>query len=104
MKTNYTHLNNTEILRKKQAPTYKVQEGGRHKMQRTSTSTTYNRYAEIRITAGLRDADVSRESGVSPATLCDWKHGAYTPKYSTISKIAAVLGVEPQMILEGGAR
>lgn len=73
-------------------------------MQRTSTSPTYKRYAEIRALSGLRDADVSRKSGVSPATLCDWKHGAYTPKYATISKISAVLGVEPSMILEGGSR
>ena len=73
-------------------------------MQETNASPTYARYAAIRDQAKLRDAAVSKLTGVSRATISEWKHGAYTPKIDKITRIAEALGVEPQAILEGGDR
>lgn len=53
----------------------------------------YQNYVRIRDARGLRDADVSKKSGVSTATLSCWKAGAYTPKLPKLLAIADALGV-----------
>lgn len=56
---------------------------------------TYAEYVHFRDRKGLKDSDVARLAGISPATLSEWKHGGYTPKYEKIAKIEQVLGIIP---------
>ena len=53
---------------------------------------TYAEYVHFRDRKGLKDSDVARLAGISPATLSEWKRGGYTPKYEKIAKIEQVLG------------
>lgn len=54
---------------------------------------TYAEYVHFRDRKGLKDSDVARLAGISPATLSEWKRGGYTPKYEKITKIEQVLGI-----------
>lgn len=54
---------------------------------------TYAEYVHFRDRKGLKDSDVARLAGISPATLSEWKRGGYTPKYEKIAKIEQVLGI-----------
>lgn len=56
---------------------------------------TYAEYVHFRDRKGLKDSDVARLAGISPATLSEWKRGGYTPKYEKIAKIEQVLGIVP---------
>lgn len=53
----------------------------------------YAKYAALRDKKGLKDADVSRATGISPTTLTAWKQGKYTPKINKLIKIADFLGI-----------
>ena len=64
-------------------------------------TTTYENYAAIRTSAGLRDADVSKATGVSTATLSEWKKGRYQPKIDKLEKIANFLKVNIEAITQG---
>lgn len=64
-------------------------------------STTYENYATIRNRMGLRDADVSKATGISTATLSEWKKGRYQPKLDKLEKIAAFLNVHIDAITRG---
>lgn len=54
---------------------------------------TYAEYVHFRDRKGLKDSDVARLAGISPATLSEWKRGGYTPKYEKITKIEQILGI-----------
>ena len=54
---------------------------------------TYEEYAKIRDSKGLRDSDVSRLAGVNPTTFSEWKKGKATPKYEKMTKIERALGI-----------
>lgn len=60
----------------------------------------YGRYAEIRDSKGLKDADVCRLTGIANGTLSDWKAGRSTPKMDKLQKIADALDV-PISVLTG---
>ena len=64
-------------------------------------TTTYDNYAEIRSRIGLRDADVSKATGISTATLSEWKKGRYQPKLDKLEKIAKFLNVNIEAITQG---
>lgn len=53
----------------------------------------YAKYAELRDAKGIRDADVSKATGVPQNTLTDWKSGKYTPKADKLIKIADYFGI-----------
>ena len=53
---------------------------------------TYEEYAALRDAKGLKDVDVSKLTGIIPATFSSWKHGKYTPKHDKIMKILDVVG------------
>lgn len=48
----------------------------------------YEKYAELRDNAGVTDYEVAKNTGVSTATLSNWKAGRYTPKVDKLQKIA----------------
>lgn len=52
---------------------------------------TYEEYEEQRDILGLTNNQVSRLSGVSTATLSQWKKGVYEPKKGTLAKVQNVL-------------
>ena len=54
---------------------------------------TYEEYAKIRDSKGLKDVDVSRLAGVNQTTFSEWKKGKATPKFEKMSKIERALGV-----------
>lgn len=54
---------------------------------------TYEEYAKIRDSKGMRDSDVSRLAGVNPTTFSEWKKGKATPKYEKMTKIERALGI-----------
>jgi len=64
-------------------------------------NTTYDNYAEIRSRIGLRDSDVSKATGISTATLSEWKKGRYQPKLDKLAKIAKFLNVNIEAITQG---
>lgn len=64
-------------------------------------NTTYDNYAEIRSRMGLRDSDVSKATGISTATLSEWKKGRYQPKLDKLEKIAKFLNVNIEAITQG---
>lgn len=53
----------------------------------------YEIYQRLLDEKGLKNADVSRGTGISNMTLSDWKHGKSTPKYDYMKKIAQFLDV-----------
>lgn len=61
----------------------------------------YENYAEIRNQLGLRDADVCKRAGISPGTMSDWKNGRYNLKAEKLQKIAEVLGVTVDVLING---
>lgn len=59
----------------------------------------YERYAEIRDSRGLTDYQVSKETGVSTATLSEWKSGKYKPKVDKLLKIADLFGISVEQFI-----
>ena len=53
----------------------------------------YEIYQRLLDEKGLKNADVSRGTGISNMTLSDWKRGKSTPKYENMKKIAQFLDV-----------
>lgn len=61
----------------------------------------YDVYEKLRNEKGLSNAEVSRATGVSTATLSQWKTGKYTPKMDKLEKIAAFLAVPVEYLATG---
>ena len=53
----------------------------------------YKKYAELRDKAGLTDYRVSKDTGISTATLSSWKNGNYSPKFDKLLTLAKYFGV-----------
>jgi len=51
----------------------------------------YSEYEKLRNAKGLSDYAVSKQSGVAPTIISDWKRGRSTPKIDKLIKIAAVI-------------
>lgn len=52
---------------------------------------------------GLTSAAVAKATGISPATLSEWRKGKYVPKVEKIQKIADFLGVSVDYLMNGNA-
>lgn len=61
----------------------------------------YEIYQKLLDEKGLKNSDVSRETGISNMTLSDWKRGKSTPKLDKIKKIAEFLDVSVDYLLTG---
>lgn len=61
----------------------------------------YDVYEKLRNEKGLSNAEVSRATGVSTATLSQWKTGRYTPKMDKLEKIASFLSVPVEYLITG---
>ncbi|WP_347995397.1 helix-turn-helix transcriptional regulator [uncultured Eubacterium sp.] len=58
----------------------------------------YKIYQKLLDEKGLKNADVSRATGISNMTLSDWKRGKSTPKQDKIEQIAMFLGVDSKYL------
>ena len=66
-------------------------------MKGSDELTSYEKYKQLRAAHNLRDADVSRGTGVSAATLSSWSKmgqpGGYEPKIEKRQRVANFFGV-----------
>ena len=53
----------------------------------------YNKFKQLLDERGVTAYQVAKETGISTATLTQWKQGRYTPKVDKIMKIADYFGV-----------
>ncbi len=60
----------------------------------------YQKYEQLRNERGVTDYEVSKKTGVSTATLSEWKKGTYQPKIEKITLIAKYFGVPVTYFLE----
>lgn len=61
----------------------------------------YEIYKELLDQKGLKNADVSRATGISNMTLSDWKNGKSKPKNDKLMLIADFLGVSVEYLTTG---
>jgi len=59
----------------------------------------YNRFLQILKAKGLSAYKVSKDTGISQATLTSWKNGSYVPKYDKLKRLADYLGVDISALL-----
>lgn len=62
---------------------------------------TYERFEELCKEKGVTAYRVSKDTGITTATLSNWKGGRYTPKASKLKLIADYFGVSVDYILNG---
>lgn len=60
----------------------------------------YATYEAIRTKRGMKDREVAIKAGLSPSTLSEWKTGKLTPSLESTRRIAAVLGVTVDDLIE----
>ena len=53
----------------------------------------YAKYAELRDSKGMRDAQVADKTGIPRSTFTDWKQGRSAPKVEKLMKIADLFEV-----------
>lgn len=63
----------------------------------------YEIYCKLRDETGVRDADVSKSTGITKSTFSDWKSGRSTPKQDKLQKIADYFGVSLEYLMTGKA-
>ena len=61
----------------------------------------YKNYERVRNSKGLKDSDVCKATGISSATMSEWKKGRYQPKLDKLEKIAKFLNVNIEAITQG---
>lgn len=60
----------------------------------------YEIYQRMRDSRGETDYQVAKDTGVTSASLTNWKKGRYTPKIDKLQKIAKHFGVPVTVFLE----
>lgn len=60
----------------------------------------YAAYAKIRDQRGLTDYRVAKDTGIATTTLSSWKNGKYTPKLDKLQKIAVLLEVPIEALMQ----
>ena len=61
----------------------------------------YEHYEKARDKKGLKNADVSKATGIPKQLFSDWKKRDSTPKAETLIKIADFLGVPLEYLVSG---
>lgn len=61
----------------------------------------YQRFVELCEKKGVTAYKVAKETGITTATLSNWKNGRYTPKADKLQKIADYFGVSLQYLMTG---
>lgn len=60
----------------------------------------YQKYAELRDKANVTDYEIAKNTGVSTATLTNWKYGRYIPKVDKLMKIANYFDVPLEELIK----
>ena len=60
----------------------------------------YKRIERVLEEKGLKPYDICKNTGISSATMTDWKQGKYTPKIDKLILIADYLGMNLMDIYE----
>lgn len=60
----------------------------------------YKKYAELRDKKKLTDYRVAADTGISTATLSNWKFGNYTPKFDKLLILAKYFDVPVEYFAE----
>lgn len=60
----------------------------------------YQKYVKLRDRVGVSDYAVAKQTGVSTATLTNWKYGRYTPKFDKLLALAKYFGVSVEYFVE----
>lgn len=60
----------------------------------------YQKYAELREKARVTDYEVAKQTGVSTATLTNWKYGRYNPKVDKLVALAKYFDVSIEYFME----
>ena len=60
----------------------------------------YEAFQELCEINNVRPSQVSKETGISTATLSSWKKGKYTPKIDKLQKIADYFGVRLEVLCD----
>lgn len=68
-------------------------------MEEGDEVTFYERYEGLRSQKAVSNYQVSKETGISQATLSEWKKGDYTPKLDKLKKLADYFGVSLEELI-----
>ena len=60
----------------------------------------YKKYAKLRDERNLTDYRVAVDTGISTATLSNWKNGNYVPKFDKLLILAKYFGVAVEYFAE----
>ena len=60
----------------------------------------YKKFEKLLNERGITAYQVGKDTGVSTATLTEWKKGTYTPKADKLMKIAEYFGVPIEYFLK----
>ncbi len=60
----------------------------------------YKKFAELLDKTHKTAYQVAKDTGISTATLSNWKHGNYTPKVDKLKTLADYFGVSIEYFLE----
>ncbi|MEG2013792.1 MAG: helix-turn-helix transcriptional regulator [Anaerovoracaceae bacterium] len=60
----------------------------------------YEKYALLRDRKNITDYRVAKDTGISTATLSNWKNKTYTPKVNKLKILADYFGVSLEYFLE----
>lgn len=60
----------------------------------------YQKYEKLRNERGITDYEVFKKTGISTATLSEWKKGTYQPKIDKIKKLADFFEVPVTYFIE----
>uniref|UniRef100_UPI0006CF7AAB helix-turn-helix domain-containing protein n=1 Tax=Clostridium sp. NkU-1 TaxID=1095009 RepID=UPI0006CF7AAB len=61
----------------------------------------YQKYVDLRDKAKVTDYKVAKQTGVSTATLTNWKYGRYTPKLDKLTALAKYFDVSIEYFTNG---
>ena len=61
----------------------------------------YERYCELRDLRGIKDAEVSKITGITKSTFTDWKNGKSKPNADKLIKIAKCLNTTVEYLMTG---
>lgn len=64
----------------------------------------YQKYADLRDKASVTDYEVAKQTGVSTATLTNWKYGRYNPKFDKLMALAKYFEVPVEYFADEDAQ
>lgn len=92
-------LDATLLYRKPEANTIQILENTKTCKEGDDGLTAYEKYEALREKSGVSNYQVSKDTGISEATLSEWKNNLYTPKLDKIKKLSDYFGVSIEELI-----